>query len=255
MGPFLPCQVCRPVSHEQSREESGLARPGDGWKLLLGRPSHQQEQGMCHHRLPSEGAPQPGSAGRVQWEGADPGQHLPLRCTLPPRPHPLAQDRQAGSRALWAGGLARVTRCFGPPIPSSLTPSTPVPADLGASVTNLLRPHHLLPGETGHSALSHGQALPGGPARLALRSHAPRSSGPPCRRQLRPGSTSQFTSHIQGPAVAEILPPSGSGTPSALLARAPNSSEALENTRLFLWNPGQNALKMEGSLEFADCNV
>lgn len=120
MGPFLPCQVCRPVSHEQSREESGLARPGDGWKLLLGRPSHQQEQGMCHRRLPSEGAPQPGSAGRVQWEGADPGQHLPLRCTLPPRPHPLAQDRQAGSRALWAGGLARVTRCFGPPVPSSL---------------------------------------------------------------------------------------------------------------------------------------
>lgn len=55
--------------------------------------------------------------------------------------------------------------------------------------------------------------------------------------------------------MAEILPPSGSGTPSALLARAPNSSEALENTRLFLWNPGQNALKLEGSLEFADCNV
>lgn len=39
----LPGEVCRPAHREQSREKSGLARPGDGGELFLGGPSWQPE--------------------------------------------------------------------------------------------------------------------------------------------------------------------------------------------------------------------
>lgn len=61
----VPSGLCRPVSCGRSLEERGLARPGDGWKLLLGGPPDQLEQGKSLHQLRTEGAPPPGSAGWV----------------------------------------------------------------------------------------------------------------------------------------------------------------------------------------------
>lgn len=114
-----PGALCRPVSCEQSRKESGLTRPGDGWKLLLGNPSHQQEQGKCHHQLPTEGAPRPGSAGWCGGRGQTPPS-IPFSQALC-RPGPSSSSGQTGGQQGPSGlrGLALVTGHLGSPVSSS----------------------------------------------------------------------------------------------------------------------------------------
>lgn len=78
--------VRQPVSCEQSSEESGLPRPGDGCEQLLGDSSHQQEQGKC----PRPATP-PGLWDRCGGRGR-PAQHLPA----PTRSAPQGAGGQQG---------------------------------------------------------------------------------------------------------------------------------------------------------------
>lgn len=131
----------------------------------------------------------------VWWEGADPAQHPLLTHTLPPRPHPLARDRQAGSRApLGYVAWHWLPVTSDPQCLHHRTPSSPILCRPWGICYQLQRPCQLFPGEMGRSAISHGQALPGGPARLAPRGpwchEPPWSSGPPCQRRPTPGSVS-----------------------------------------------------------------
>lgn len=113
----------RAAHGEQSREESGRARPGDGGELFLGGPSWSQGQGKCSRQRRGLGA----LRGRVWQEGqAQPSICSP--CTLPPGPIPCLRTKRwaATLRAMWSPNRipsrAHPVSCYNLEGPCSVSP-------------------------------------------------------------------------------------------------------------------------------------
>lgn len=185
-GPFCLRQVeraGRPVSCEQGREESELGRPGDGWKLLLGGPPFQQEQGKCQRGMAGAPWPQVCGVGAVGVLSAAP----PTHCTAQALP-------QAGSKALWATWHSLATRSLCCPVssPGHWAPSNPFLGRL-EGLPYQPRAFHLFPVEMGWSAIPLRGRLQGGPDVTCSTEHCPlRLPGRCCSR---PESISHGHSH------------------------------------------------------------